>query len=230
MRSLNLFILVSTALHAMVLLALPHMDLRTLAEAAPLQVTLEPARPLPMAPQVASVDKPQRQSRQPEDSAPARKPRRQIETATVLAVPRELGLPEPLVSVPAPERRAAMDPPAPAPTPPERERAVAKIESASPEQTSPPVFNAAYLRNPEPRYPLSARRRGEQGTVVIKVLVTREGTAGSVSVDKGSGSTALDQAALETVRTWRFTPARRGEEAIESSVLVPVVFRLEGAS
>ena len=227
-RALNLFILVSAALHALVLVALPLINLRVPAEPVPLEVTLAPARPLPTGPLI-EMQRPQPRPPQREKTPPP--PRQQsIERAPVLALPRELSVPEPRLTVPAPEPRTAPEPPAPTPAAQEPERALSKVERAPPESVSSPVYNAAYLRNPEPRYPMSARRRGEQGTVVLKVLVTREGTVASVSVDRGSGSAALDQAALDTVRMWRFAPARRGAEAIESSVLVPIVFRLEGAS
>jgi len=96
------------------------------------------------------------------------------------------------------------------------------------EQTvTPPVFNAAYLRNPPPRYPPAARRNSEEGTVVLRVLVTTDGTASRTELDRSSGSAALDSAALEAVRSWRFVPARRGTQNIEDWVRVPVVFRLE---
>jgi len=96
--------------------------------------------------------------------------------------------------------------------------------------STPPGFNAEYLRNPAPRYPLIARRNGEQGTVTLRVLVTRDGVPAQVSIERSSGSGHLDSAALDAVKTWRFVPARRGDEAMEAWVLVPVVFRLEGAS
>jgi len=95
---------------------------------------------------------------------------------------------------------------------------------------TPHGINAAYLRNPAPRYPLAARRAAEQGTVTLRVLVTREGLASRVAVEKSSGSPHLDAAALEAVKAWRFAPARQGAERIESWMLVPIVFRLEGAS
>ena len=93
-----------------------------------------------------------------------------------------------------------------------------------------PSFSAAYLRNPAPRYPVAARRAGEQGTVTLRVLVTRDGRPARVDLEKTSGSAHLDAAALEAVRGWRFVPARQGPDAIESWVLVPIVFRLEGVS
>lgn len=92
-----------------------------------------------------------------------------------------------------------------------------------------PSSSAGYLRNPAPRYPLAARRAGEQGTVTLRVLVTRDGLPARVDVEKSSGSAHLDRAALEAVRAWRFAPARLGPEPVESWLLVPVVFRLEGS-
>ncbi|PKO55172.1 MAG: energy transducer TonB, partial [Betaproteobacteria bacterium HGW-Betaproteobacteria-21] len=43
-----------------------------------------------------------------------------------------------------------------------------------------------------------------------------------------SGSERLDEAARNAVSRWRFVPARQGERAIEASVLVPIIFKLEG--
>ena len=76
-------------------------------------------------------------------------------------------------------------------------------------------------------YPTAARRNGEEGTVTLRVLVSTEGAPREVMLERSSGSSSLDAAALATVKTWRFTPARRGGEAQEAWVLVPIVFRLE---
>ena len=91
-----------------------------------------------------------------------------------------------------------------------------------------PNFNAAYLNNPAPNYPSISRRLGEQGLVLLQVQVTADGTAGSVELQTGSGSSRLDQAALEAVKKWRFTPAKRGEQPVSASVIVPVRFSIEG--
>src|SRR5262245_42636743 len=40
---------------------------------------------------------------------------------------------------------------------------------------APVSIDVAYLSSPKPGYPPVARRAGEQGTVVLRVLVTREG-------------------------------------------------------
>jgi protein TonB len=64
--------------------------------------------------------------------------------------------------------------------------------------------------------------------VLLQVQVTADGAADSVELQTGSGSTRLDQAALEAVKNWRFIPAKRGEQPVSASVVVPVRFSLEG--
>lgn len=140
--------------------------------------------------------------------------------------PRTLALPAPAqsaVTVPAASGDESM-----AGAPPRQDVArAAPAASPAPAPVVPPGFNAEYLRNPPPRYPPSARRNGEQGTVTLKVRVTREGAPADVTIDRTSGSSALDHAAMEAVRGWRFVPARQGSQPVEAWVLVPIVFRLE---
>ncbi|VVM07159.1 hypothetical protein MAMC_01459 [Methylacidimicrobium cyclopophantes] len=84
-----------------------------------------------------------------------------------------------------------------------------------------------YLRNPPPPYPEECRCRGQQGTVVLKVLVSPHGAAESVAVSRSSGFGPLDRAALEAVRRWRFRAATIGGTPVESYVMVPIRFVLE---
>jgi outer membrane transport energization protein TonB (TC 2.C.1.1.1) len=46
-------------------------------------------------------------------------------------------------------------------------------------------------------------------------------------VQTGSGSSRLDEAALEAVKKWQFVPAKRGEQSVSASVVVPVRFSIE---
>jgi protein TonB len=92
---------------------------------------------------------------------------------------------------------------------------------------SPARLDAAYLHNPTPSYPQVSRRRGEEGLVVLRVRVLGDGRAGELEVAESSGHRRLDNAALETVRKWRFIPARRGEATMASWLRVPIAFRLE---
>lgn len=90
----------------------------------------------------------------------------------------------------------------------------------------PPRFGAAYLHNPAPDYPQMARRLGQQGRVLLKVLVAENGTAETVVLATSSGFEKLDQAAIEAVKKWSFISAKRSNEAISAYVLVPVKFSL----
>jgi len=84
----------------------------------------------------------------------------------------------------------------------------------------------AYGVNPQPPYPMAARRLGLEGTVVLRVVVAPDGAPASVVVLQSSGHDVLDSSALETVRTrWRFVPARRNGIPVEDSVQVPIRFR-----
>jgi len=84
----------------------------------------------------------------------------------------------------------------------------------------------SYLKNPEPEYPLAARRRREQGVVILKATVTATGRVAAVEVERRSGFPLLDESALKTVRGYEFEPARRGGTPVESQIEVPVRFKL----
>ena len=68
---------------------------------------------------------------------------------------------------------------------------------------------------------------GEEGRVVLRVSVTPQGSADSVEIKTTSGSPRLDESARKTVQNWKFIPATRGETAVQSWVLVPIIFKLE---
>jgi len=100
--------------------------------------------------------------------------------------------------------------------------------SASEARPASPRFDVAYLDNPKPAYPLSARRMQLEGTVRLRVFVNAAGRAEQVELQATSGSPVLDRSAMDAVRRWRFVPARRGEEAVPAWVIVPIVFTLNG--
>jgi periplasmic protein TonB len=210
------FLAVSVAVHAAVL------GMLTASTRGPdpvpasvLQVSLLEPLPLPAGP-----PEPQSRARAPSDG------KREANTEPGLrwTLPVPVGtLPEPV----ADERRSfavGAEIPDPAAT------TATESAASAPAAAAPASVSAAYLQNPLPRYPAESRRAGEQGTVMLRVLVSREGAAVRVELERSSGSPHLDAAARETVKAWRFTPARRGAEAIESWLVVPVVFRLEGPS
>jgi protein TonB len=103
----------------------------------------------------------------------------------------------------------------------------AHIEAQTIEEYTPPNFSAEYLHNPAPEYPPMAKRRGEQGRVLLRVTVSASGEASVVAVSQSSGYALLDQSALQAVKNWQFVPARFNNHAVVAEVTVPVRFTLE---
>lgn len=91
---------------------------------------------------------------------------------------------------------------------------------------TPPRYDAAYLSNPAPAYPATARRFGQQGTVWLRVRVLADGNPAEVQLRQSSGFAWLDQAALSAVRHWRFVPATQEGQAVAAWVQVPLTFSL----
>jgi len=81
--------------------------------------------------------------------------------------------------------------------------------------------------NPKPPYPEIARRRGYEGQVRLEVEVSASGGVEKVRVRQSSGYEILDRSALDTVKEWRFIPARFGGMPVKSTVIVPVTFKLK---
>lgn len=118
--------------------------------------------------------------------------------------------------------------PEPKPLPPSEASPPPRPVAAESAPIVPPRFNADYLDNPPPSYPVLSRRLGERGKVVLRVLVNAKGSADKVELKSSSGSSRLDHAALEAVRRWRFVPARQGDQSVAAWVLIPITFTLEG--
>jgi protein TonB len=89
-----------------------------------------------------------------------------------------------------------------------------------------PIFDADFLHNPAPAYPYFSRQRQQQGTVLLRVKVSIEGKAEAIELNKSSGFKLLDEVAQNTVKTWRFVPAKRGNNAVSAWVIVPITFEL----
>lgn len=87
-------------------------------------------------------------------------------------------------------------------------------------------YQASHLNNPKASYPMMSRRLGEEGRVLLRVLVSARGAPERIELQVSSGFPRLDQAAIDAVSRWNFDPARRAEVAIADWVSIPVVFRL----
>ncbi|MES2818583.1 MAG: energy transducer TonB [Pseudomonadota bacterium] len=85
----------------------------------------------------------------------------------------------------------------------------------------------AFLAPPAPpSYPVQARRRNQQGTVLLEVRLDEQGRQRDLQVLRSSGVASLDQSALKAVAAWRFRPETESGRAIPSRVHIPVQFAL----
>ncbi|WP_313465575.1 energy transducer TonB, partial [Stenotrophomonas sp.] len=80
-------------------------------------------------------------------------------------------------------------------------------------------------QSPPPTYPAAALRRGESGSVVVRVDVDATGYANNITVIQRSGSRELDRAATDAVRRWRFSPALSNGQPVPGSIEVPFDFK-----
>ena len=156
-----------------------------------------PVKPLPPPPPKAPVRK-----------QPVVQPQQVLAVASPAAASSFVVAPQP----PAPPVQSIAAPPAPVAAP------IALVAAR---------FDADYLHNPKPVYPALSRRLGEEGKVLLKVRVSAQGTALEVAISKSSGFPRLDAAAEDAVARWRFVPARRGDEPVDASVVVPITFALD---
>jgi len=102
------------------------------------------------------------------------------------------------------------------------------LESGGRSDSLVPAFDSppGYMYNPKPRYPRDARRRGEEGKVMLLVDVLPNGRVGEISVESSSGHRLLDAAAVKAVRRWRFAPAKKTGRPVRAQVRIPVEFNL----
>ncbi len=111
------------------------------------------------------------------------------------------------------------------------------IQESAPARRRRPRPAARRSRRPASTRPTSTTRRrriprspaapANRAACCCASWSTAAGRAETVDVRTSSGSPRLDNAALETVRRWRFVPARQGDHAVAAWVLVPINFTLE---
>jgi protein TonB len=162
-----------------------------------------PLRPEPVRKQVQPKPAP----------APAPQPMARAELPPAPNAPVGVVAPQP---APPPIAAPVAAAPAPAPAAP-----------PAPPKVELPSSNAEYLQNPKPPYPPISKRLGEQGKVVLRVLITADGRAEQAEIRESSGYDRLDQAARETVLKWRYVPGKRGGVPEAMWFQVPIHFVLE---
>ncbi|WP_199155239.1 energy transducer TonB [Chromobacterium sp. ASV23] len=174
-----------------------------------------PAASPPATPQPSQPSQPSRPRQAEAKPAPAKPAPK---TPPVQTSKMSSETPAPAQAISAPATAAASDAP----------KSDGQTVSAGKSQAiTEPLARGGYLNNPAPAYPSQSQEDGEAGTVRLRVHVSAQGLPLDVSVQDSSGFPRLDRAALAAVKRWRFIPAKRGEEPIAYTFVVPVEFSLK---
>jgi len=187
-------------------------------EPAPLPAPQPQAAPAPAPPVPSPAPAP---AAAPAKANPAPRPRPAPQTPQPAAI----------TAPSAAESAAISDSAAPAATPQTGDGgpiAAAGPVHAAPQAMGEPDLRPAATDAPRPPYPRAARQRGLQGVVMVRVAVSADGLPTEVFIKESSGHPLLDEAAVEAVRRWRFSPARSAGRAVAAAVEIPVRFALEG--
>lgn len=83
------------------------------------------------------------------------------------------------------------------------------------------------IKPERPPYPQVARQHGWEGTVVLRINIGPDGNVKTVATQKSTGFDALDESATESVKRWRFHPAKDGEFSVSAVVDLPIRFDLD---
>lgn len=146
-------------------------------------------------------------------------------TATARPQPKHEPLPVPPAR-PSPVKRAALV------RPPARDgNGVSDAPTSTSTGIAAGVSRAAQYQlgtpeTPLPEYPWSARRRGREGRVIVRLAVDGDGRPVAVTLVESSGDDSLDRAALETLARWRLMPALHNGRTVASVLEVPIRFVL----
>jgi protein TonB len=105
----------------------------------------------------------------------------------------------------------------PLPAPPEK-------KSSRPVRMSEPVQEARLVHRVLPEYPVLAKMARQEGTVVLRAIIGRDGRIREIEVV--SGAPQFVKAATDAVAEWRYQPTLLNGEPVEVETLITVVFRL----
>ncbi len=213
-------------LHVAVLWAVATGMLRRTVEfAIPAVVMAEILGPAPAA---APTPAPQTQPKAPEPPRAARP----VPAPVAVPAPAPSPTPAPVPAIqaaagPAPSATQSTHAPSGATAPATGTAAAAAAAPSAPARVELPSSDADYLRNPKPPYPPLSKRMGEQGKVVVRVLIGTDGLPQKAEIRQSSGHDRLDQAALATALKWRYVPGKRGGVPEAMWFNVPIDFVLE---
>ena len=100
---------------------------------------------------------------------------------------------------------------------------VIDLTQESKSNVSPPSLN----KHTPPQYPRQLRKRGVEGQVKLKVLISNSGEVKRIRIKESSGYKKLDQSAQNAIKRWSFNPAQTDGHRIGSWILIPIKFKLD---
>ena len=71
-----------------------------------------------------------------------------------------------------------------------------------------------------------AEKKGIEGTVDLRILVTEKGTVDEVEIAQSSGYTSMDEAAVRAAKRTRFRPAIKDGQRVAMWINYPIQFAL----
>jgi protein TonB len=101
------------------------------------------------------------------------------------------------------------------------------VEAPPPAPLPKIISGVEYLKAPEPEYPPLSKRMGEEGRVILRVLVNEKGHPDQVNVQQTSGSSRLDDEARQAILRSQFKPHIEDGKAIAVYTIIPITFHLD---
>jgi protein TonB len=203
-------------LHVLFFYALQSGLLRQAAQAMPREIFVSfitPEQPAPIP--------------QPEPPKPVSAPPKTVPVVKKKVKPRPAPVKPAITPTPAPQPiETPIAPAAPSIDPP-----VAAAPAAPPAPAVPAlpktISGVEYIRAPLPDYPPISKRMGEEGKVILRVLVNEKGLPERVDVRQSSGSARLDEAARQAALRALFKPHLEDGRPVAVYALVPIDFSIQ---
>jgi protein TonB len=78
----------------------------------------------------------------------------------------------------------------------------------------------------QPGFKIDVKLEGAEGKILLEVVVKEDGSALNVRLISSSGSSLLDESAIEAVKNWQFIPAKKFGKFVQAKVIVPIEFKI----
>jgi protein TonB len=141
----------------------------------------------------------------------------QLPTAVATPTPKVAATPEPTATAAAPTPDPVREPPPAIPAP---------AATPAPAARTPVYADAIPTDSPKPYIPDALRSEALDATTIAEFTVGADGMPTTVRLAKSSGNSDLDAIALEAARRWRFRPATRDGQPVESLVRLHIEFEV----